>query len=319
MTPLDGENGTEPWRTIVIGVRWWGERLASAIDERESAELVGVVDLETERAASVAEDLDVASFTDYDRAFSERQIDVAVVAVGPESHVPVATDCLENGAHTYLEKPAGPVDDPDAVLGLADLADENCVTLTPGFSQRYAPYVEGVIKAVRSGLIGRVRSIDALRQANWSPDPGSAPGWGVHDYDLCCLLADSPPQDIVARTPRIGGKPHPPTAEVLIQHENGVLSRCKTNISGEGLDVTLRVHGEDGDAIGRRQDQTIRLVTPDTEWEKTYAEAPHFADRTLDAFFESLSEGTAPIITANEVVHARRIETAVHNTLAGGE
>lgn len=69
---------------------------------------------------SVSQNLDVTGFTDYERAFGDRDIECAIVAVSPDSHVSVTTDCLERGVHTYLEKPARPVNDPDVVLWLGD-------------------------------------------------------------------------------------------------------------------------------------------------------------------------------------------------------
>ena len=315
MNVHERDDGLTTLRTIVIGLRWWGQKISGVVADHEKASLVGVVDLDEKLVKETTEEVDVPGYLDYNDAFDELDIDVAIVAVGPDAHVEVASSCLERGIHTYLEKPAGPVDDPEAILRLDALAAENEVTITPGYSQRYHPYAEKIISLVNSGQIGRIRSIDVLRQADWNDNPQPAPSWGIHDYDLCCLLADSAPAEIDVRLPQINSELHAPTAEVLIQHENGILSRCKTNVTAHELDITMRVHGEDGEVVGNRQDQWVKLVTPSTTWERTVTEAPYFLDRALDEYFSRLQQGDPPFATAQEVVRGRMIQAAVYKKI----
>ena len=305
----------ERMRTVVIGLGWWGQRIASYVDEHEEAILAAVVDLDPELVKKTTEAVDAPGYLDYNEAFDELALDVAIIVVGPDAHVPVTTDCLEAGLHTYLEKPAGPVDDPEAILRLGEVAKDTGLTITPGYSQRYHPYAEEIIDVVQSGQIGRVRSIDILRQTDWNDNPHPAPSWGIHDYDLCCLLADSPPAEIDVRIPTIDGEVHAPTADVLIEHENGILSRCKTNVTAYELDITMRVHGDAGEVVGNRQDQWVKVTTPTETWECNVTEAPYFIDRALDVYFAGLLNGQLEFATPEEVVRGRTIQAAVYDAI----
>jgi predicted dehydrogenase len=289
--------------------------LANAVANRDAATLVGVVDIVAERGESLAEEHGVTAYANHERALAGANPDAAIVAVPPSSHASVATDCLDAQVHVYLEKPAGDIERPEEVLELSERAAANRVVLMPGYSQRYQPYAETAIELVREGAIGAVESIDVLRQTDWSPDPQPAPGWGIHDYNVCCLIASSPPDAIHPYSTTVDGTADPATTEVIVKHENGVLSRCRTHTSAEELDIVLRVHGEDGDVVADRVNQRIRVVTPEREWTTEFDESPPFEARALDAFFETVVSGQEPPVTAAEVVRGRRIEAAVYDEL----
>ena len=296
-----------PLQTVLIGASWWGERLAAAIDTSEYATLDAVVDLRESRATSLATEHGATGWTDLAEALDTDRFDVAVIAVPPTQHASVAAQCLDAGLHVYLEKPAGRSDDPEEILRLGDRAAENNVVLMPGYSQRYHPFARETIDAVEAGTIGEVYSIDILRQTDWKPDPADGPGWGIHDYDLCCYLADAAPAEIHPFSPETDGTPDPATVEVLVMHDNGVLSRCRTHTRAESLEVILRVHGDAGEIVGYRVGQRVTIRTPEETVELEYETSPPFEQHAIRAFFAALVAGESPPITPEEVVRGRQI------------
>ena len=120
---MDTRTDETAWKTVLVGCRWWGERLATAIVDCPLATLTAVVDRVPERAESLADTHDIEAFTAVEDALDQTAVDVAVLAVPPEEHAAVTTYCLDSGVHVYLEKPAGAIDDPDEILRLGELAN----------------------------------------------------------------------------------------------------------------------------------------------------------------------------------------------------
>lgn len=311
---------TDPFAAAVVGCHW-GEALAAAVADCEAADLVAVADPDGAAAGEVAGEHDVPAYEDHAALLADDDPDAALVAVPPEAHAPVTEAFLCEGIDVYLEKPSGEIADPEAVLRLGEVADEHGATLMPGYSQRFQPYVAETLAAARDGTIGRVKSVAVRRQANWSPDPPAAPSWGIHDYDACCVLAGAPPDSIHAFSPTVGEDPgpDPATVEVVVEHENGALSRCATATGAQEFGVELRVQGENGEIVASRTDQRTSIYTPDEEWVVAYEESPAFEARAVEAFFAALAAGEEPPVTAEEVVGGRRVEAAVYEQLGIGE
>src|SRR5262249_55260788 len=69
-------------------------------------DLVGVVDIDGERAASIARKYDTLAFTDHRDLIG--RVDVASVAVPTDQHYAVTRDLLEAGVSVLVEKPMAP-------------------------------------------------------------------------------------------------------------------------------------------------------------------------------------------------------------------
>src|SRR3954469_22745792 len=87
----------------VIGVGYLGKFHAEKYASSEKASLVGVVDINGERARAVGESLGAAAFTDYHELLG--RIRCASIAVPTRYHHRVARECLEAGIDILVEKP----------------------------------------------------------------------------------------------------------------------------------------------------------------------------------------------------------------------
>src|SRR5207247_1495353 len=90
-------------RGAVGGVGYLGRFHAEKYAAHPGAELVGVVDVDAERAREVAAALGIEAFTDH-RALAAR-VDCASVAVPTQQHFEVARDLLAAGIDVPVEKP----------------------------------------------------------------------------------------------------------------------------------------------------------------------------------------------------------------------
>lgn len=296
------------WEAIVIGCKW-GRNLASAAENIKGVEVSAVVDLNLNRAQELAEEIETEPYENYKQAIAEQNPDVALIAVDNQHHCQVALECIEAGLHIYLEKPCGREDNPEEVMEINRTAKKKGLSFMPGYSQRFAPYVEKTINLVETDFLGEIYAIDILRQANFMPNSPDGPGWGIHDYDICCVLAGSGPDTVSAFFPEKNGK-NICNSEVIVKHENGVLSRCKTSTTSFSLEVLIRVYGSKGELQARRTEQTVVLKKEDEECKYEFKTEKAFWERAVEKFFSHLKGEKELPIEPREVLRGRKILAA---------
>lgn len=183
---------TRKIRTAVIGVGYLGRFHAEKYAADGSAELVGVVDADRERARSVAEQLGTGHFTRVEDVLGI--VDAVSIAVPTVHHYAVARQCLDSGLHVLLEKPV------TAELRHADeliaAADGKRLILQVGHIERFNPALTAVRERMRSP-----RYIQAERSAPFTvrcTDVNVILDLMIHDLDIVCDLAGAAPAEISA-------------------------------------------------------------------------------------------------------------------------
>ncbi len=165
-----------------MGVGHLGSRHARIYAESPNAELVGVADIDRERARAVADAYGVRAVADVAELLSE--IDAASVAVPTASHGEVTEALLEAGVHVLVEKPIA------ASLAearrMVDLAKERTRVLAVGHTERHNPAVEALLKGASDP-----RFIEVHRLGSFSPrslDIDVVLDLMIHDLDVVAAL-----------------------------------------------------------------------------------------------------------------------------------
>lgn len=180
-------------RAGVVGVGSMGVHHARVYEGLDGVTLAGVVDEDGERAASVAADHDTTARKLDDLLAA---VDVASVAVPTPHHHAVATECLEAGVHTLVEKPL--VTDVGRGEELAALADARDLVLTAGHVERFNPAVETLSRLLPD--------LDVLAFEARRLGPPRADDRGgdvvldlmIHDLDVIASLVDGPAETVGA-------------------------------------------------------------------------------------------------------------------------
>ena len=93
----------EPIRVGVIGVGHLGQHHARLYAALPDAHLVGVMDIDADRAGTIAERYGVPAFRRAEDLLD--RVDAVSVAVPTTAHYGVVKTCLEAGVHVLVEKP----------------------------------------------------------------------------------------------------------------------------------------------------------------------------------------------------------------------
>ncbi len=235
-----------PLRVAVVGVGQLGRHHARLLVGLPDVNLVGVFDLNRQRAEEIAATVKTAVLTDL--AALPSLVDAVTIAVPTESHASVALPLLERGIPVLVEKPlARSVEEADQLIAAAARGG---ATLAVGHTERFNPAVQ----AARA-LLHHPRFIEVHRLGTFSErslDIDVVFDLMIHDLDVVLSVVESDVESIDA-----GGVPvlTPKTdiANVRLRFRNG----CIANLTAS--------------RISRDRIRKIRFFQPDSYVSIDYA------------------------------------------------
>jgi UDP-N-acetylglucosamine 3-dehydrogenase len=195
-----------PVRVGVVGVGMMGYHHARVYYEfsREGVvELVGVADVNWERARRVAEQFHTKPFRDPFELLREG-VDAVSIAVPTSLHRDVALSFIEGGVHVLVEKPIA--DTVEKALDIIRAAEKNGVVLLVGHIERFNPAVQKLKQLMSRGELGSPITVSAKRVGPFSPrvaDVGVTVDLAVHDIDVMAFLLEEYPSRVYARARNI--------------------------------------------------------------------------------------------------------------------
>ena len=322
---MEGEIGF-----IVVGLGM-GRNRARMVAGTEGARLVGVVDINEERAKKVAEELGCEWHTDF-RTFLDRE-DVQVVWVMTPSgmHADIAVPSLEAGKHVIVTKPM------EVTLERADAmiqaAERNNRLLLVDFDMRYLKGAWQIRQAIIDGLFGKLILLEGRLKWFRSQEYYSRSGWrGTWRYDGGGSLANQTIHLIdqlvwlggdVERVEaaRIGVFAHEIETEdlgiAILKFRNGALGTVLgTTTFPKDTYAVIEIHGDKGGAImdvnGQVQwffkDESV--TPPDIE--------PPFAN-SAENMIAAIKTGAPLVCDGQEGRKSLKVLTAIYNSATAGE
>ncbi|MBL3572163.1 MAG: Gfo/Idh/MocA family oxidoreductase [Synergistaceae bacterium] len=209
----------EPVRVGVVGVGHLGHHHARVYTEILGARLVGIVDVDEERAASVGESLGVPSFSDLEDFFDRCRPDAISIVVPTCHHYDVAVKALERKIHVLVEKPVTTT--VEQAEKLLRLAEKNGLVLQVGHIERFNSAVQHVRNIVKEPLM-----LQSRRLGPYSPriaDVGVVLDLMIHDIDIILSLVHAPLRGIVASGRKVLGR-HEDIAMAQLSFTDGTLA-----------------------------------------------------------------------------------------------
>lgn len=176
-------------RLAVIGVGYWGTKLARVAAATPGAQLVAVVDSDADRRAAAASTHPGVRMTaDPHEVALAPGIDAVVIATPAATHAALAHDALAAGKHVLVEKPLA-IDPADADR-LVAVAARMRQTLMVDHTFVYAGAVRRLRELLGDGAIGEVLAVESTRTnlARFHPDIGVAWDLAVHDLAILDYL-----------------------------------------------------------------------------------------------------------------------------------
>jgi predicted dehydrogenase len=179
-------------RVAVVGTGEFGRNHARVYRELGGAELVGIFDLDPERAASVASEFQTQVLPSLDEL--RGSVDAASVAVPTVAHAEVGCRLLEMGLDVLVEKPmAVTLGEADALLRTAK---KNGRILQVGHVERFNPAVVAVEPILNRPLFFEVHRLGVFTPR--SLDVDVIYDLMIHDLDILLALVNEPVTEVKA-------------------------------------------------------------------------------------------------------------------------
>ncbi|MGA9145789.1 MAG: Gfo/Idh/MocA family oxidoreductase [Candidatus Acidiferrales bacterium] len=183
----------KPIRVAVVGVGEFGRNHIRVWREIEGAELVGIMDTNTERAQKIAAESGTRVLRDLDALMSDG-VDAVSLAVPTADHARIGSRILGAGIDVLVEKPiAASLAEADVLIAAAKSRNR---ILQIGHVERFNPAVVAVRK-----IVSRPMFFEIHRLGIFSPrslDIDVVYDVMIHDLDILLSLVNAPVVDLKA-------------------------------------------------------------------------------------------------------------------------
>jgi len=213
--------------------------------EFEDVEIVGLCDLVEEKLKKTAEKFKISrTYTEYKKMIEETAPDAIYVLMPPHHFFDIAVFCLQQGLHTFVEKPPGITK--EQTRQMANLAEKKgCLTMA-GFQRRFAPVMVKAKKEIEKK--GQILQCQANFFKYYSGKPyydGATDiltSDAIHSVDILRWMAGEPKK--VVSSVRSLFAEFDNSFNAFIEFESGAVGFLSTNwISGTRI-YSVEMHGK---------------------------------------------------------------------------
>ncbi len=185
-------------RVGVVGTGGWGKNHVRVLNELQC--LGAVCDLDKSRADQFSKSFHVPGYTSLGTMLKKEKLDAVTICTPASTHFSMASQALEAGVNTFVEKPmTTTAKDGETLIEAAKKAGR---TLTVGFIERFNPPITELKKMIAEGKMGELILLEFHRENRRGDnisDVGIVKDASVHDIDTACWLFGEQPKTVFSR------------------------------------------------------------------------------------------------------------------------
>ncbi len=304
------ENNGNFLRASVVGVGYLGRFHAQKYVVQPSVKLVGVVDVDSARAAEIAAECQTQASTDYRDLFG--QVDCVSVAVPTQLHHAVARDFLTRGIDVLVEKPLSAT----AAEGreLVEIAAQHGRILQVGHLERFNPALRSL-----SGILTAPRFIECQRVAPFverGADVDVVRDLMIHDLDVILSLVRSPVTSMEAfGVPVLTAEPD--IANARLRFASGCIANITASRVALKRERKMRIfqpdtylvvdYGAHRIRICRREPGSQPGGLPNLTYEEREVGGEDALEEEIRAFLRAVRERSEPVVSGRDGLQALEV------------
>lgn len=291
----------------VIGVGYLGQHHARIYSELAEAELVGVADIDRQKAGSIAQKYQCEALYDYRDMLNV--VDAVSIATPTTSHYPIALDCLRSRKDVLIEKPITvTVEEADHLIRESEQA--GCIVQV-GHLERYNPAVLAASHLFRdpvfieserfSPFLGRGTDVDVTLDLM------------IHDIDIILSLIGSPVRDIRAVGARVLSDKLD-VAKAWLEFENGCIALATVSRLSPEKQRRLKISQKDAYIIIDYQNSEIKRHYKNEQGISVEVVRPEKKEplkEELKDFVRCVRERSKPMVSGTEGRNALKVVTEI--------
>ena len=314
-------------RAAVVGVGYLGRFHAQKYASVETADLVGVVDVEAGIAEAVAAEVGTRAHTDYRELLG--QVDAVSIAVPTPWHYSIARDFLTAGANVLVEKPITATI--DEARALVELAEREGKVLQVGHLERFNPAIVALADVLRTPRFVESHRLAPFKQRG--TDVSVVLDLMIHDIDLIQELVGEAPEHIDA----VGASVFSGDIDIAnarLRFPGGCVANTTASRVSLKQERKIRIFQDDAYVSVDLQQKILTIVRKKEPGPLESPAQVAIEERSfdqgdallaeIDSFLDAIRTGSAPVVSGADGLRALETATRIaglvgrESTLSGG-
>jgi len=296
----------EPLRVASLGMGWWSDVLADAINRSGKLTITACYSRSEEKRAAFAAKYGCRAVPSYEAILADSDIE-AVINTTPNSvHLETTRAAADAGKHVFLDKPiANTVSDGRRITELCRKAG---VVLALGYQRRRENQFRWIKRQIDEGVFGKLVNAEAnisrdrlgkIDLGSWRYQAAGMPGGvmlqiGIHYTDVLEYLI-GPVKAVSGQFARLVlPGDNPDVASLVLEHENGALSTLNASYASASEYYLMNIYGKEATAYYDMFEGLRMLKRGEKKPVKvSFADKDTIAEE-LEEFADAIQGGGAP-------------------------
>jgi len=250
----------EPLRVASLGMGWWSDVLADAINRSGKLTITACYSRSEEKRAAFAAKYGCRAVPSYEAILDDKDIEAVINTTPNGVHLETTRAAADAGKHVFLDKPiANTVSDGRRITELCRKAG---VVLALGYQRRRESQFRWIKRQIDEGLFGKLVNAEAnisrdrlgkIDLGSWRYQAAGMPGGvmlqiGIHYTDVLEYLI-GPVKAVSGQFARLVlPGDNPDVASLMLEHENGALSTLNASYASASEYYLMNIYGKDATA-----------------------------------------------------------------------
>jgi len=249
-----------PLRVACIGMGWWSDVLADAIQRSGKLEIVSCYTRSEEKRKNFADKYRCRPAASYEAMLADPEVEAIINTTPNDVHLATTSAAAAAGKHVFLDKPiANTIADGRAITEACRKAG---VVLALGYQRRRESQFRWIRQQIDAGLFGRLVNAEAnisrdrlgkIDLTSWRYQAAGMPGGvmlqiGIHYIDVLEYLI-GPIHAVRGQSARLVlPGDNPDVASLILEHKNGALSTLNASYASASEYYLMNIYGKDATA-----------------------------------------------------------------------
>jgi predicted dehydrogenase len=250
----------EPLRVACIGMGWWSDVLADAIQRSKEVKIVACFTRSEDKRKAFASKYGCTAVPSYETILKDRSIEAIINTTPNDAHLETTRAAAEAGKHVFLDKPiANSVSQGRAI---AEACRKAGVVLALGYQRRRESHFRWIRQCIDAGEFGKLVNAEAnisrdrlgqIDLNSWRYTAAGMPGGvmlqiGIHYSDVLEYLL-GPVKAVSGRFAQLVlPGDNPDVASLVLEHENGALSTLNASYASASEYYLMNLYGKEATA-----------------------------------------------------------------------
>jgi len=250
----------EPVRVASLGIGWWSDVLADAIQRSGKLKIVACYTRSEEKRNVFAAKYGCKAAPSLDAMLEDRGIEAVINTTPNNVHLETTRAAARAGKHVFLDKPiANTIADARA---LTKACRDAGVVLALGYQRRKESHFRWIRKRIDEGVFGKLVNAEAnisrdrlgkIDLSSWRYTAEGMPGGvmlqiGIHYSDVLEYLI-GPVKAVSGRLAQLVlPGDNPDVASLILEHESGALSTLNASYASASEYYAMNIYGKEASA-----------------------------------------------------------------------